>query len=299
MQICSRLILADGDALSTVARLDHLITVIDAERFWLDYESGDTLGERGVGRGPDHERAVAELLADQLECATALVLNKCDRVTQDERLRLERFLRLVNPEAVCVMASQGNPSSMVEVLRHAGSGTREVRPGWMHILSGDLMADQEGTGDDLLVYRARRPFHPMRFWRFIQDEWPGVLRSKGYFWIASQPKTCYLWSQAGANCLYERLGRWWVAIPDCQWPKEKISLSELRKVWDLEYGDRRIELAFIGEHMDRPVLRRRLDACLLTRDELCLDEELWRAFRDPFKKANWEKRHGRSEWRHR
>ncbi|MCP9469154.1 MAG: GTP-binding protein [Nitrospira sp.] len=139
----------------------------------------------------------------------------------------------------------------------------------------------------------------MRFWQFIQDEWPGVLRSKGYFWIASQPKTCYLWSQAGANCLYERLGRWWAAIPDRHWPKEETALSELRKVWDLEYGDRRIELAFIGDQMDRPALRRRLDECLLTRDELCLDEELWRAFRDPFKKASWEKRHGRSQWRHR
>lgn len=169
----------------------------------------------------------------------------------------------------------------------------------MRLLGGDLVADHEWASDDLLVYRARRPFHPMRFWRFIEDEWPGVLRSRGYFWVAWQPKTCYLWSQAGANCLYERLGRWWVAIPDHQWPQEEVALSERRKVWDLEYGDRRIELAFIGEHMNRSALIRRLDECLLTRDELYLDEELWRAFRDPFRKASWEKRHGRSEWRYR
>jgi G3E family GTPase len=131
----------------------------------------------------------------------------------------------------------------------------------------------------------------------MQEEWPGVLRSKGYFWIASQPKTCYMWSQAGANCLYERLGRWWAAIPDRHWPKAESALHELRKVWDLEFGDRRNELAFIGEQIDRADLKRRLDACLVTLDELCLDEDLWRAFRDPFKKAAWEKRHTRSERR--
>lgn len=287
----------DGDALSMVARLDHLITVIDAERFWLDYESGNTLGERGVRWGPDRDQAVAELLADQVECATALVLNKCDRVTKDERLRLERFLRLANPDAALVTVSSGGPGSIASSLPAGGSS--DIKPGWMQLLSGDLLADHQCALDGLLVYRAKRPFHPMRFWQFIQDEWPGVLRSKGYFWIASQPKTCYMWSQAGANCLYERLGRWWVAIPDRHWPKGEGALEELRKVWDLEFGDRRIELAFIGEHMDRSALTRRLDECLLTRDELCLEEELWRAFRDPFKKASWEKRHGRSEWRHR
>ncbi len=124
-----------------------------------------------------------------------------------------------------------------------------------------------------------------------------MLRSKGHFWVASQPKTCSMGSQAGANCLYERLGRWWGAIPDRHWPKEDAALQELRKVWDLEFGDRRIELAFIGERIDRVDLTRRLDACLLTSDERCLDEELWRAFRDPFKKPSWEKRHGRSERR--
>ena len=286
---------AEGAAVSAVARLDHLVTVVDAERFWEEYESGDNLRERGLGTGLDDARTIAELLADQLECSTTLVLNKCDRVTQAERQRLERFLRQVNPDAMCVTAGQGrlDPLSLEASRLHKG-GAQDVHPGWMHLLTGTSLPEDEHE-DGTFVYRAKRPFHPFRFWMLMQEEWPGVLRSKGYFWVASQPKTCYMWSQAGANCLYERLGRWWMAIADHHWPKEEAALQELRKVWDLEFGDRRIELAFIGEEIDRVDLKRRLDACLLTRAELSLEEQLWRAFRDPFKKPSWEKRHTRSE----
>ena len=285
----------DGAAVSAVARLDHLVTVVDAERFWEDYESGDNLRERGLGTGLDDARTIAELLADQMECSTALVLNKCDRVTQAERQRLERFLRRINPDAVCVAPSQGAlDPSFLEVCSPLDGQGRDPKPGWMHLLTGAPLAEEEHDAEEGFVYRAKRPFHPFRFWMLMQEEWPGVLRSKGYFWIASQPKTCYMWSQAGSNCLYERLGRWWIAIPDRQWPKEETALRELRKVWDLEFGDRRIELAFIGEQINRADLTRRLNACLLTRAELSLDEELWRAFRDPFKKPTWEKRHTRS-----
>ncbi|MGE0644787.1 MAG: GTP-binding protein [Nitrospira sp.] len=286
---------AEGAAVSAVARLEHLVTVVDAERFWEEYESGDNLRERGLGTGPDDARTIAELLADQLECSTTLVLNKCDRVTQAERQRLERFLRQVNPDAMCVTAGQGrlDPLSLEALRLHKG-GAQDVHPGWMHLLTGTSLPEDEHE-DGTFVYRAKRPFHPFRFWMLMQEEWPGVLRSKGYFWVASQPKTCYMWSQAGANCLYERLGRWWMAIADHHWPKEEAALQELRKVWDLEFGDRRIELAFIGEQIDRVRLKRRLDACLLTRAELSLEEQLWRAFRDPFKKPSWEKRHTRFE----
>jgi G3E family GTPase len=287
----------EGHALSDIARLDHLVTVVDAERFWSDYESGDNLRERGLGTGPDDERTVAELLADQLECSTALVLNKRDRVTEPERRRLERFVRRVNPDAVCVAACRGELDSSFLEGASPREGDGHVKPGWMHLLSGGTLPEEEGDPEGIFVYRAKRPFHPFRFWLWMQEEWPGVLRSKGYFWVASQPKTCYMWSQAGANCLYERLGRWWAAIPDRHWPKAESALQELRKVWDLEFGDRRNELAFIGEQIDRADLKRRLDACLLTIDELCLDEDLWRAFRDPFKKDSWEKRYTRSERR--
>jgi len=282
-----------------VARLDHLVTIVDAERFWTDYESGDNLRERGCGTGLDDERTVAELLADQLECSTTLVLNKVDRVTESERERLVQFLRRINPDAVCVTACHGElDRSFVEKTYPCDDERHEWRPGWMHLLKRAPLAADDSDDGGTFVYRAKRPFHPFRFWMWMQEDCPGVLRSKGYFWIASQPKTCYMWSQAGANCLYERLGRWWAAIPDRHWPKEEAALQELRKVWDLEFGDRRNELAFIGEHLDRDELQRRLDACLLSGSELSSDEELWRALRDPFKKPSWERRRSRLGRRH-
>ena len=285
----------EGRNLSSVAQLDHLVTVVDARAFWTDYESGDNLLDRGIGRGLDDERTVAELLANQIECSTVLVLNKIDLVTEPERLRLEQFLRDLNPDAAVVSTAQGRLSlDHLEDCAAAFDERMSPTPGWMSLLTGRLSASKEAVAVQTFVYRARRPFHPHRFWTLMQEDWPGVLRSKGYFWLASQPKTCYMWSQAGGTCLYERLGRWWVAIPDRHWPKEEVALQALREVWDLVFGDRRIELAFIGEAIDRAGLTLRLDACLLTRDELVLDEELWRALRDPFTKPSWEKRQARS-----
>lgn len=285
----------EGRTLSSVARLDHLITVVDARHFRHDYESGDTLRERGMGRGVDDERSVPELLANQVECSTTLVLNKVDLVSRSERRQMEHLLQYLNPDANIVSTLRGN-ITMEQLGRATEDGNERdsLEPGWMKLLSGSGRPQEEVSGVQAFVYRARRPFHPARFWTLMQEAWPGVLRSKGYFWLASQPRTCYMWSQAGGACLYERLGRWWVAIADRQWPKGEAALQELRKVWDLEFGDRRIELALIGEELDQGEMTGRLDACLLTRDELALDEELWRALQDPFRKPSWEKRHVRT-----
>lgn len=286
---------AEGRPLSSLVRLDYLVTVVDAARFREDFESGDNLRERGTGIGIDDQRTVSELLADQVECSTTLVLNKTDLVTATARHRLEAFLRSLNPDAALLPTVHGE-ISIEQLGRATGveSDDHALSPGWMQLLEGRV-SPVEGQRDiQSFVYRARLPFHPARFWTLMQDVWPGVLRSKGYFWIASQPSTCYMWSQAGGACLYERLGRWWVAISDRRWPRQKEALLELEKVWDLEFGDRRIELAFIGEELDHKGMTKRLNACLLTRAELALEEEIWRAFQDPFKKPSWEKRRDRT-----
>ncbi len=284
----------EGRVLSTIARVDHIVTVVDAFRFWQDYESGENLLDRGVGRGTDDQRALSELLADQVECGTTIVLNKVDLAVEQESCRLEGLLQHLNPDATVLQAVGGNITfDQLERSSSSHGPEKTGEPGWMKLLRGKHAISGEAMGVRAFVYRARRPFHPDRFWAQMQEEWTGVLRSKGYFWVASQPKTCFMWSQAGGSCLYERLGRWWMAIHDRHWPSDPIALNELREVWDLEYGDRRIELAFVGEDMDPADLSRRLDDCLLTREELLLDEDLWGAFRDPFKKSSWEKRQAR------
>ncbi len=281
----------EGRVLSSLARLDHVVTVLDTHSFWEDYASGETLEERGVGRGVDDRRAFSELLADQVESATALVLNKVDLADGQEADRLETLVRLLNPDATCLRAVRGN-ISFDRLTRSGGpdEGATAGEAGWMQVLRGRHPSLPGDASERTFVYRARRPFHPERFWNLLQEEWEGVHRSKGCFWIASQPKTCYMWSQAGRSCLYERLGRWWMAISEQHWPADPVALDELRELWDLEYGDRRIELAFFGEGMDIADLTGRLDACLLTRAELSLDEELWTSFIDPFRRPGWENR---------
>ncbi|MDR4460267.1 MAG: GTP-binding protein, partial [Nitrospirales bacterium] len=211
----------EGRVLSTLARLDHIVTVVDALRFWQDYESGENLLERGVGRGLDDQRALSELLVDQMECGTAIVLNKIDVAVEREICRLEGLLQHLNPDATVLQAVSGNITfDQLERSSSSHGPERTGEPGWMKLLRGHLVPSKEVTGVQAFVYRARRPFHPDRFWTLIQEEWAGVLRSKGYFWIASQSRTCYMWSQAGGSCLYERLGRWWMAIHDRHWPSD-------------------------------------------------------------------------------
>jgi G3E family GTPase len=144
----------------------------------------------------------------------------------------------------------------------------------------------ESTDDHLssIVYRVRRPFHPTRFWNLIHEEWGGVIRSKGYYWIASQPDYSFMWSQTARACQYERLGRWWVGMPKHRWPNDAERLHQIEDVWEPEFGDRRTELAIIGFDLDRASLLQRLNAALVTNAELALDEADWRAFHDPFPK---------------
>lgn len=279
----------EGRVLSSLARLDHVVTVLDGDRFWRDYASVETLEERGVGRGADGRVAVSELVAKQVESATTLVLNKVDLADDQEADRLEALVRLLNPDATFIRAVRGN-ISFDRLIRSNAPVERPMsgQPGWMQILRGRHASLQADVSEQTFVYRARRPFHPERFWNFVQEDWEGVYRSKGCFWIASQPQACYMWSQAGRSRLCEQLGRWWMAISEQHWPTDSVALDKLQELWDLEYGDRRIELVFFGEEMDIDGLTTLLDSCLLTSTELLLDEELWTSFVDPFRRAAQE-----------
>jgi G3E family GTPase len=132
------------------------------------------------------------------------------------------------------------------------------------------------------VYRARRPFHPERFWQLIESEWPGVVRSKGFFWLASRPTYVGCWSQAGGVCRHGSIGLWWAAVPKAHWPQDAESLQSIDGDWDPQVGDARQELVLIGIDMNETALRTRLDACLLSDAEMAQGPEGWHRFEDPF-----------------
>ncbi len=273
----------DGLKLGDLARLDTMVTVVDAYNFPRDLFSLDELRDRDLAAGEEDERSVVDLLIDQVEFADVLVLNKADLVTPDELGRLEALLHKLNPEARIIRTSFGR--APLDAILNTGRFDFEraaQSPGWLKELRGEHTPETEEYGIASFVYRARRPFHPRRFWELINQEWPGVLRSKGLFWLATRMELSGVWSQAGGACRVEPGGRWWAALPEEAVPDDPAEEAVLVNVWHPEWGDRRQEIVLIGQDMDEADLRARLDACLLTDAELALGPAGWAAFEDPF-----------------
>ncbi len=224
-----------------------------------------------------------DLLVDQVEFADVLVLNKDDLVEPAELERLEALLHKLNPEAQIVRAHFGQVP--LDTILNTGRFDFEraaQSPGWLKELRGEHTPEDEEYGIASFVYRARRPFHPQRFWELINEEWPGVLRSKGLFWLATRMELNGVWSQAGGACRVEPGGMWWAALPEEAVPDDPAEEALLAKLWHSQWGDRRQEIVLIGQDMDEADLRARLDACLLSDAELALGPEGWQHFVDPF-----------------
>ncbi|MFV9503412.1 MAG: zinc metallochaperone GTPase ZigA [Oscillochloridaceae bacterium umkhey_bin13] len=274
---------SDGLNLGDLARLDTMVTLVDAFNFPQDFFSLDALHDRDMAAGEEDERSVVDLLVDQVEFADVLVLNKADLVEPAELDRLEALLRKLNPEAQIVRSSFGRVP--LDAILNTGRFDFEraaQAPGWLKELRGEHTPETEEYGIASFVYRARRPFHPQRFWELINEEWPGVLRSKGLFWLATRMELNGVWSQAGGACRVEPGGRWWAAMPQDAVPDDPDEEALLVKVWDGEWGDRRQEIVLIGQAMDEAALRADLDACLLSEAEMDLGPERWELFEDPF-----------------
>ena len=272
-----------GVSLGDIARLDTLVTVVDACNFLKDYSSRDQLAQRGESAGEEDERTVVDLLVDQVEFADVLVLNKTDLVSTAELERLEAILRGLNTRARIVRSEFGVvPLEEVMDTGRFDFDAAASAPGWLASLNEEIVPETEEYGISHFVYRVRRPFHPQRFWNLIQSEWPGVIRSKGLFWLASRPDMVGDWSQSGAVARHGLVGIWWADVDPADWPEDPQLLATIRGRWQEPYGDRQQELVLIGMDMDKDDLRRRLDDCLLTDRELAMGPDGWRSLPDPF-----------------
>ncbi len=274
-----------GVSLSDVARLDTMVTVVDAVNFPTDLDAADELAERGESLGPEDERTVADLLVDQVEFADVILLNKADLVSQAERERLTSVLRQLNREAQIIPVSFGQvPLSAVLETGRFSFERAAAAPGWLQELRGEHRPETEEYGIGSFVYRARKPFHPQRFWNILHaGDWPGtLLRSKGFFWLASRFEVAGQWSQAGGVMRYGAAGYWWAAVPQEHWPEDPAYRERVVERCEGEFGDRRQELVFIGQGLDEALIRSRLDAALLTADELAAGPMAWANLTDPF-----------------
>lgn len=270
-------------SLSDIAQLDTMVTVVDGYNFMRDYSSLDFIADRGESMSKDDTRTVVDLLIEQIEFCDVLVLNKTDLMGPDEIARLEGVLKTLNPRAEIVHSSFGQ----VSLNRIINTGLFDFEaaqdaPGWLTELRGEHVPETEEYGINSFVYRARLPFHPQRIWDWFGQEWSGVIRSKGNFWIATRPQYCGIWSQAGAISRNELAGFWWAASPKEYWPEDAESHAAITARWEEPYGDRQQELVMIGMDMDKVALIKAFDDCLLTDAEIALGIDGWKVLADPF-----------------
>lgn len=287
-----------GELLGSVAQIDSMITLVDARNFLSDWEKGQDLTELGLAIDSLDNRTLADLLAEQVEFANVLVVNKTDLVSKEELERLSRILSCLNPEAQQVTTMFG----MVERAALIGTNLYEVNqpsPFSPHLIEANeaesgavrpaadsRRAIHDELGITSFVYRARRPFHPERIWNCLHEPWPGVMRSKGLFWIASRMNESGLWSQAGHACSHQSAGRWWSSVPEDLWPDDDTVVESIRAEFRGPYGDRRQELVIVGQDLDKEQIRARFDACLLDESEMRIGPMGWRHLPDPF--PPWE-----------
>ncbi len=273
----------NGQSLSDVARLDTMVTVVDAYNFLRDYGSHDSLHSRGESLGEEDARTVVDLLIEQIEFCDVLVLNKVDLIADAERAHLMAILHGLNPRAKIEVAEFGKVA-LDKVLATGLFDFDEAAraPGWLKELRGEHTPETEEYGITNFVYRARRPFHPGRLYPLFEDKWPGVIRSKGFFWLATRPGYAGFWSQAGGVGRHGLAGQWWAAIPRERWPQDPDSLASIRQNWLEDVGDARQELVMIGIGMDEAGLRKRFDDCLLTDEEMAQGPKVWFWYSDPF-----------------
>ncbi|MHA6127522.1 zinc metallochaperone GTPase ZigA [Pseudomonas fluorescens group sp. PF-1] len=274
-----------GQSLNDIARLDTMVTVVDGMNFLLDYQAADSLDSRGETLGEEDERSITDLLIEQIEFADVILVSKIDLISSRERQELMAILERLNARAEIIAMVMGEVP--LKKILNAGRFDFEKAaeaPGWLQVLRGEHVPETEEYGIASAVYRARRPFHPQRFFSFIDRPWVNgkLLRSKGFFWLASKHKDAGSWSQAGGLMRHGFAGRWWRFVPKDQWPQEEESTAGIMAHWTAATGDCRQELVFIGQNIDFAHLTDELDGCLLTEEEMALGVEGWQRLPDPF-----------------
>ena len=275
----------NGISLSDVADLDTMVTIVDAVNFLKDYDQAKYLRDTGESLGEEDERSVADLLVDQIEFADVILISKTDLAPTQDVERLIAIIKTLNTDANIVPISKGQVN--IDEVLNTGSFDFEraqQSPGWLKEMRGEHVPETEEYGIGSFSYEARRPFHPEKFHNFLHDtdKYGKLIRSKGYFWLASRPEFAGHWSQAGGIAHYGFAGMFWKAIPKDNWPEDEEYLASIEKKWIEPFGDMRQELVFIGQGMDKYGMTKALDECLLSDNELLRGKAHWVTLKDPF-----------------
>lgn len=276
-----------GIDLTEICRLDTMVTVVDANRFIKDYQSGDMLLDRDQAVGEDDERTIADLLIDQIEFCDVLILNKIDLVSEEEANRLEAMLCKLQPTAKLIRAvnAQVNIDEVLETGRFNFEAASQSA-GWLQELEAGGHAthtpETEEYGISSFVYRRRLPFHAERFNAFLENMSESIVRAKGIAWLAQYNNVACLVSQAGTAVDIHPVTFWVASMPKAERAAILQERPDVRADWDPEYGDRHTQLVMIGIDLDEAAITAQLDACLLNSQEIDAD---WSQFSEPY---GWE-----------
>ncbi|MCB9592315.1 MAG: GTP-binding protein [Sandaracinaceae bacterium] len=273
--------LEDGTTLESLTRIDTMVTVVDASTWLGLYRAGERLTERGVEATPEDERTVTDLLLDQVEFADLILLNKTDLVDRSELERVESVIHHLNPNAEIVRTERSAvPLSLIFDTHRFDMEQAKHSAGWLQELEGEHVPETLEYGISSFVYRRRKPFEPTKLLRLLEDDRPfaGVLRGKGFFWIATRPDVCFELAIVGDRRVWEAKTPWWAE----GWPTGERPEPCPEERWDPRWGDRLHEIVLIGIDMDEAGITRRLDACLVDDDLAASDPRSWSLLDDPF-----------------
>ena len=277
----------NGESLSEVARLDTMVTVVDAVNFLKDFEEALDLRDSGENLGEDDDRNIADLLIDQIEFCDVILISKTDLIDASQLDNLKAILYGLNRTADILPIKNGNvPLDKIISTQKFDFLKAQQAPGWLQEMRGEHKPETEEYGIKSIVYSARRPFYPDRFYDFLHQDWDKadgkLLRSKGYFWLATRPEYAIQWNQAGGVARYSFAGMFWKAVPESQWPQDEDYLASIKEKWVEPFGDMRQELVFIGQSLDENTIRKQMDSCLLNDDDLLNGKAYWKLLNDPF-----------------
>lgn len=259
----------EGHSLSDVARLDTMVTVVDAVNLLKDYSSHDFLSDRGETLGDEDKRTLVHLLTDQIEFADIVVLNKVSTAEPGQVDAARKIIRSLNADAKIIETDYSRIAAK-DILNTGLFDFEKAHehPHWAKELYGfaDHVPETEEYGVASYVYRARRPFDPQKIHAFLNAPLPGVIRAKGHFWLATRPDWVAEFSLAGALSSVSPIGTWWASVPRGRWPDDDRFRSYIKSLWVDPFGDRRQELVFIGSGIDWPAVKNGLDNCLIGQD---------------------------------
>ncbi|MEO9893915.1 GTP-binding protein [Aurantibacter sp.] len=264
----------DGNIdLSRFSYIDTMVTVVDAFNFLKDFSSSDYLATRDLTNIDGDDRTIVNLLTDQIEFANVIIINKIDLVTADQLEELRAIIHKLNPEADIILANE----SKVQIKQVIDTGLfdyekAEASAGWIKELENEHTPETEEYGISSFVFKSKKPFHPERFLCYLNERFPqNIIRSKGLFWMASRSNQALLWSSAGGSCKADTAGVWWTSMPFSErinYASFTENQNQIESDWDVIFGDRKIELVFIGQHINKEKMITELEDCILTESEI-------------------------------